>query len=319
MAKLKVVGKPQSTGAVVGLAAPAWSRVGGCKIAHQERDALFVTWYTYDRDGSPAWYVMSDVRLSSDGRYYGYIYRATAAPSQGAFNLVKSASVRQVGIATFGFSGPDNGTFTYTLEGSTYVKAITRQVFSPETTICAYTSTLPATGKYQDLWWNAPADSEAGWGVQIAHQGDTLFATLFGYDAAGEPRWRVISGARQDFARDVHGRNLQHPRARLGLHAVEPCRRIHAPRRLWSVHVLGVLGGIVHHPTLPCLAGPPAAEVDHAPGVQRLPDRLQLIPVGSANPLHDEANPAPHLRDQPDEQQQEQHQQPEEDDGMRER
>jgi hypothetical protein len=35
-----------------------------------------------------------------------------------------------------------------------------------------------------DLWWN-PAES--GWGMQIVAEGDTSFATLFVYDAAGQP------------------------------------------------------------------------------------------------------------------------------------
>ena len=48
---------------------------------------------------------------------------------------------------------------------------------------------------YQDLWWNA---DESGWGVNITHQGDTLFATLFTYDATGRGLWLVLpAGTRQ--------------------------------------------------------------------------------------------------------------------------
>src|SRR5262249_21247846 len=42
---------------------------------------------------------------------------------------------------------------------------------------------------YQGLWWRAPAGSEAGWGLNVAHQGDTVFATWFTYDLQGEPLW----------------------------------------------------------------------------------------------------------------------------------
>ncbi len=38
---------------------------------------------------------------------------------------------------------------------------------------------LAAVTNYQGLWWNAPAGSESGWGINFAHQGDTLFATWF--------------------------------------------------------------------------------------------------------------------------------------------
>jgi len=44
---------------------------------------------------------------------------------------------------------------------------------------------------YQDLWWN-PAES--GWGVNIAQQNDTLFATWFIYGANREPYWVVMPG-----------------------------------------------------------------------------------------------------------------------------
>lgn len=35
---------------------------------------------------------------------------------------------------------------------------------------------------YQGLWWNSPAGSESGWGVNFAHQGDTIFASWFTYN-----------------------------------------------------------------------------------------------------------------------------------------
>jgi hypothetical protein len=48
-----------------------------------------------------------------------------------------------------------------------------------------------AVTNYQGLWWNAPAGSESGWGINFAHQGDTLFATWFTYDATGKPWWLI--------------------------------------------------------------------------------------------------------------------------------
>ena len=54
-------------------------------------------------------------------------------------------------------------------------------------------STSAAAPNFQALWYAAPAESEPGWGVNIAHQGDTLFATWFTYDADG-PMWLVMSG-----------------------------------------------------------------------------------------------------------------------------
>jgi hypothetical protein len=39
---------------------------------------------------------------------------------------------------------------------------------------------------YQDLWWN-PAES--GWGINLTHQGNTIFATWFTYVEQGRPMW----------------------------------------------------------------------------------------------------------------------------------
>jgi len=37
-----------------------------------------------------------------------------------------------------------------------------------------------------DLWWNA---DENGWGIQFVQRGSTIFATMFVYDANGNPTW----------------------------------------------------------------------------------------------------------------------------------
>lgn len=46
---------------------------------------------------------------------------------------------------------------------------------------------------YEDIWYNAPAESQSGWGVNIAQQGEVLFATLFVYGSDNTPRWYVAT------------------------------------------------------------------------------------------------------------------------------
>jgi serine protease len=41
---------------------------------------------------------------------------------------------------------------------------------------------------FQGLWWNT---QESGWGINFAHQGDTLFATWYTYNALGKPWWLI--------------------------------------------------------------------------------------------------------------------------------
>jgi len=41
-----------------------------------------------------------------------------------------------------------------------------------------------------DLWWNT---NESGWGIQFVQRGSTIFATMFVFDASGNPTWYVAA------------------------------------------------------------------------------------------------------------------------------
>src|SRR5829696_5796423 len=61
--------------------------------------------------------------------------------------------------------------------------------------LAAFGFSLPASATtfsvdYTDLWL---VPSEAGWGLNLIHQGDTLFASLFVYGADKSPRWYFAS------------------------------------------------------------------------------------------------------------------------------
>jgi len=49
-----------------------------------------------------------------------------------------------------------------------------------------------ASPNYEGLWYKAPAESEAGWGINFAHQGDVIFATWFTYDVNGKAWWLTM-------------------------------------------------------------------------------------------------------------------------------
>jgi len=169
---------------------PAGSESGwGMNIAHQA-DIIFATWFTYDANGRAWWLSMTAPLVSGGNKFTGTLY-ATRGPVFDAmpFNpalVVPSA----VGSGTLTFADADNGTFAYTVNGVSQVKPITRQVFGPLPT-CRFGThpNLAAATNYQDLWWNAPPGSESGWGLNIAHQGGTLFVTWFTYDVDGSPMW----------------------------------------------------------------------------------------------------------------------------------
>ena len=170
---------------------PDFSESGWGVNLTQQGDILFATWFTYDTDGSGMWLVMP-TSTRTDATYTGALYRTTGP----AFNAnpwdQNQVSVTPVGSATFAFGDPNNGTFTYTVNEVTQSKPITREIFSPPGPTCVVAETLVASSNYSDLWWHAPAFSESGWGINLTHQGDILFATWFTYDANGKGLWLVM-------------------------------------------------------------------------------------------------------------------------------
>jgi hypothetical protein len=79
-----------------------------------------------------------------------------------------------------------------TVDGVTVSKTLAKQQYAVPMPICMQ-GAAPGIPNYQDLWWKFPAGSESGWGLNIAHQGETLFVTWFTYDGAGQPMWLVGS------------------------------------------------------------------------------------------------------------------------------
>jgi hypothetical protein len=162
----------------------------GVNLTHQGT-YLFGTWFTYDTDGSGMWLVMSSAAQTSPGNYSGDLYRTTGpAFSSAPFNPISfPANYTRVGTMSFAFTDADNGTISYTVNGVTQSKTITRYRYASGGTYCTVGGT-GTSANYEDLWWNP---SESGWGVNITHQGDILFATWYTYRADGKGQWLVMS------------------------------------------------------------------------------------------------------------------------------
>ncbi len=172
--------------------APGASEDGwGINFAHQG-DTIFASWFTYDASGRGWWLVMTALKTATN-TYTGTLYQ-THGPAFNAVPFAPKFVATAVGTGTLSFSDSSNGTFAYTVNGISQTKTITRQVFGPLPT-CTYGTqpNLNAATNYQDLWWNAPAASEDGWGINFTHQGDTIFATWFTYDLDGTPLWLVVT------------------------------------------------------------------------------------------------------------------------------
>jgi hypothetical protein len=168
----------------------------GINFAHQG-DVIFASWFTYDLTGKGTWLVMTASKTAPN-TYSGQLFQGTGP----AFDTVPfpplgspgGATVSGLGgTGTITFTDANNATFAYTVAGISQTKTITRQLFGPQP-VCTFggQANLALATNYTDLWWAAPAGSEAGWGINLTHQGDIIFATWFTFDHDRTPMWLVV-------------------------------------------------------------------------------------------------------------------------------
>jgi serine protease len=173
---------------------PAGSESGwGINLNHQG-DTIFATWYTFGQDGKPLWMVVSaTASVGAPNTFTGNLYTGTGPP----FSAFDPALVMPnlVGVATFQFVDANNAVFAYFVNGATQTKQITRQVFASPVPTCTFASqpNQALATNYQDIWWNAPAGSQPGWGINLTHQGNTIFGAWFTFGADGKPLWLVVA------------------------------------------------------------------------------------------------------------------------------
>jgi len=166
----------------------------GINFSHQG-DTIFATWFTYDAAGDGWWLSMTANKVA-DRTYAGALIE-TAGPPFSAVPFDRTKVTRaEVGNGTLAFSDESRGTFSYSVKGVQQTKSIVRQVFGTLPT-CTYGATpdFAAARNYQDLWWVADG-AESGWGINLTHQGDTIFATWFTYDADGSPLWLSVTAGK---------------------------------------------------------------------------------------------------------------------------
>jgi hypothetical protein len=169
----------------------------GINFAH-DGDTIFASWFTYDLTGKGTWLVMSATKTGAN-TYTGSLIQGTGP----AFDAVPfpplgspgGATVSGLsGTGTLTFTDPNNAMFTYTVNGITQTKAITRQLLgSAPLPVCTFGGqpNLALATNYTALWWAAPAGSEAGWGINLTQQGDLIFATWFTFGHDNMPMWLV--------------------------------------------------------------------------------------------------------------------------------
>ena len=98
----------------------------GMAISHQS-DVMFLAWYVYDATGKPFWYVAPACAVSGSS-CSGALYRTTGPPLGPTFNP-SQVQAFQVGSAIVSFIDANNAVLSYTVDGVSATKTITRQTF----------------------------------------------------------------------------------------------------------------------------------------------------------------------------------------------
>jgi hypothetical protein len=128
-----------------------WSNVNeqgwGANVI-QQNDILFITLFVSRPDTSPIWYVASDVRQASVTgstiTFTGALYQTTAPYFGGTFNPA-AVSNRQVGTLTFSASQIAQATLSYSVDGVTVTKPVTRQTWKRENITGVYVGAVTGT------------------------------------------------------------------------------------------------------------------------------------------------------------------------------
>jgi hypothetical protein len=177
--------------------APAGSESGwGINLNHQG-NTIFATWFTFGLDGKPLWLVVSATATpAAPNVFSGNLFTGTGPP----FNAFDPAQVvaKPAGATTITFTDLDHATLAYSVDGFVQTKTITREVFGSPVPTCVFVAqpNFALATNFQGLWWNAPPGSEPGWGINLTHQGNTIFATWFTFGLDGGPLWLVVAATR---------------------------------------------------------------------------------------------------------------------------
>ena len=108
----------------------------------QQLETAFVTLFTYDPDGRPAWYFASDARVTAYGAgglplFHGALYRAQGPWHGAAFDPARFQPVR-VGTIDLELLGKSSMRVHYTAEGVSVVREVVRQTWQQELVAANY-------------------------------------------------------------------------------------------------------------------------------------------------------------------------------------
>jgi hypothetical protein len=134
-------------------------------------EQLIMTWYTYNDDGTPTWYLAA-------GPYASDWQADLLSFSWDHDSRTANASI--VGSASLQFSDAQH-VFAWDIDGRTSQEPFQYFVFTGDPTIQQHTSS----------YFNA---SDSGWGITVGTQGGVIVSVIYYYNEFGEPVWALGAG-----------------------------------------------------------------------------------------------------------------------------
>jgi hypothetical protein len=149
----------------------------------QQSNILFATLFVYDQGGQPHWYAASDMQAGNaptDQPYVfsGPLYETTGPAFSAATFNTGAVTVRQVGSMSFQFVPGAMGTLSYTIDGTTVSKQVTRQTWRVNSLAGTYSG-----GRFAVNAPGSPSTCSIGTGLQefdsitISHSGSSFSMT----------------------------------------------------------------------------------------------------------------------------------------------
>ena len=172
----------------------------------QQGSSTFAVWFTYDTQGAATWYTLTCNFVGSICA--GDLYTGSGTPLlqiTGSANLVAT----KVGTGVITTTAANRLSLGYTIGSVTQTKTnLEPQNFVaaeqiPFCSLQVLSGIIPRAGltNYTDHWWGGT--NASGWGLQISHQGNQVFAGWYSYNAQGTATWLTAIGT-QDVANDRH-------------------------------------------------------------------------------------------------------------------
>ena len=112
------------------------------------------------------------------------------------FLQIPNGTVDYAGVNQVSYSGlPTDGVHSINFAGESILNLATNFAGASASVVPASPPPPPppAVVNYEGLWWKSPAESESGWGINFAHQGDVIFVTWFTYDLNGKAWWLTMN------------------------------------------------------------------------------------------------------------------------------